>query len=309
MLPSTSLRSHLSRVPPQLFFFHFHPILTLCIFFQGGNWRPSTSPPSTLILIYFSVTFLYRFVLQTPPYHCSCIFAMVVTRHTRTTKILRELSNAQREDWALEPSLIPTIRYHLLHNFKQCFQVTLKSHDPPDPRTGALTLRNFTPFLASQAEVQNITDGDSLWKQVVPILDFIRQNLEPQTSSRKSRGYPTLFRWFCLESHRSYLFFAFIGVIMARPNSTRIYSARELLDMRHVDHVDLCEDLLNMLKNKLELGGFSSFTYLDSQLTSSQAILFAHHSVGSSQGFRRRHEKPQVTRKSICHPNVSLQDS
>lgn len=97
-------------------------------------------------------------------------------------------------------------------------------------------------FLQSQLQAQKITDGSILWVQVVPFLTFVQSCLRPFGNTR---GYPTLFVWYCRELHRSFLFFAFLDTKM----TSLTYTANELLGMKHVNAK---KKLLLQLQSKVQ---------------------------------------------------------
>lgn len=177
---------------------------------------------------------------------------MVITRSRRAKRIIRWLSSSQEEDQILTPSVTPLIRYNLLHNYHRCVQASINLAGPVEPDLPSLSYHAMPKFLRSQLEAQKIADGTRLWTQIEPVLAFIEANL---ARHHRNPGFPTLFLWYSRENHRSYIFFAFVAVKM----SSKTYTARELLRMRHVPAGrELYEQLYRKLQKDLELSTSST---------------------------------------------------
>ncbi|KAF7553359.1 hypothetical protein G7046_g7125 [Stylonectria norvegica] len=173
---------------------------------------------------------------------------MVVTPSRRAKRLIRRLSAWQNDDDILTPATTPLIRYNLLHNSRRCVQISVDLGHPSRYMSKCLSFHHLPNFLRSQLEAQKITDDTSLWTQLRPLLYFIHSQLR---SSHQPHGFPTLFRWYSEEKHRSFLFFAFIGIKMP----SRVYTACDLLAMRHTPlGTRLFERLCEKLKQDADLG-------------------------------------------------------
>lgn len=150
---------------------------------------------------------------------------MAMPRGKKAKKVLRCLSRWQREDEFLSPSTIQLIRYNLLYSNGRCIHVTISMSESLDRSHCTIPYADLSFFLRSQLEAQKITDGSRLWTQIAPFLAFIHSLLRPEDARR---GYPTLFIWRCRETHRSYLFFAFLSLKMAAVT----YTTSQLLGMK-----------------------------------------------------------------------------
>lgn len=174
---------------------------------------------------------------------------MVSTRARRGRRVLQSLSQAQHDDHYLAPSVVYSIRYNMLHYHQLCAQVVVDLEEYVPIKYAGPVFCNLSNFLRSQLEPQHITDEDdcSLWTRVQPLAHFI------QCRSRKinsPRSYPTLFRWYCREKHRSFTFFAFLEIKMA----SKTYSGRELLHLRHLPmKASVVKKLYESLKKDGEL--------------------------------------------------------
>ncbi|CAM1509171.1 Fc.00g029100.m01.CDS01 [Cosmosporella sp. VM-42] len=172
---------------------------------------------------------------------------MVVTLSKRAKRLVRSLSESQDYDEFLAASVIPLIRYTLLHSPRRCVQVSVELERSMKLKPNAILFHNLPNFLRSQLVAQNITDNDSLWDQVKPLLHFIQNHFR---TIDLLRGFPTLFRWYCQERHRSFFFFAFVDFKM----SSRPYSARELLHLRHAPlRLDVARKLYEKLRSDPDL--------------------------------------------------------
>lgn len=175
---------------------------------------------------------------------------MVMTKSKRAKRILRCLYAAQQHDNMLSPSATPLIRYNLLYNYHRCIQVTVDLGKPLCQHPSLLAFNELSWFLRSQLEAQRITDNEKLWSQVAPILTFIQINL---WILGKPHKFPTLFIWQSKELHRSFYFFAFVGVKMV----SKTYTARELLRLRQVSASKTLYDKLHQrLHNDPAFGEF-----------------------------------------------------
>lgn len=175
---------------------------------------------------------------------------MVMTRSRRAKRILRCLSAAQYEDYVLGCSVIPLIRYNLLHNYHRCVQVSVELGSSSDRFPLSFSFGATPKFLQSQLEAQKIADGTRLWPQILPLLTFVQAHLRRFDNSR---GFPTLFVWHSRENHRSYFLFAFVEMKMA----SKMYTARELLRLRKVSTgQELYDRLWEKLRNDNGLGAF-----------------------------------------------------
>lgn len=165
----------------------------------------------------------------------------------RAKLLLRWLKYSQLNDSSLSAPTLYLIRYTLKYN-NRCDMVVFDNEDPLPPVLG----NNKLPiFLYSQLDAQNIANDASLWTQVKPLLQFVRRHL-PQ-SGHKGK-YPTLFGWHSQARHRTFWFFAFIEIEM----ESRIYTARELLRMRHAPlDCKLADNLRAKVQSDSELGTYS----------------------------------------------------
>ncbi|XWW97760.1 hypothetical protein V2A60_005747 [Cordyceps javanica] len=178
---------------------------------------------------------------------------MTLTRSKKSKRLLRWLSVLQNEDQTLGPSTALLIKYSLLHNHHRCVQVTIRLAGAWNLLHRLSPCTGLPYFLRSQLEAQKIADGSRLWKQVAPILTFIRANIR---STGSSRGYPTLFLWYSTENHRSYLFFAFLRTKMAPVT----YSAQDLLRIRTVPpRKEIYDDICQKLQKDLSIDDILRF--------------------------------------------------
>lgn len=173
---------------------------------------------------------------------------MTLTRSKKSKRLLRWLSVLQNEDQALGPSTALLIKHSLLHNHHRCIQVTIRLAGSLNLLHHLSSCTDLPYFLQSQLEAQKIADGSRLWTQIAPILTFIRANIR---STGYSRGYPTLFVWYSRETHRSYLFFAFLRTKMAPVT----YTAQDLLRMKAVPaRKEIYDDICQKLQKDISLG-------------------------------------------------------
>ncbi|KAF7545475.1 hypothetical protein G7Z17_g9151 [Cylindrodendrum hubeiense] len=167
------------------------------------------------------------------------------TQH-KVKLLLRWLKYCQLEDSTLSLPTMYLIRYTLKYN-SRCDMMYFAEQEPPEPLPPHRDTDELPIFLYSQLEAQNLTNDRSLWKQVKPLLQFIRNHL-PQPGHKGK--YPTLFGWHSQDRHRTFWFFAFIEIEM----EFRIYSARELLRMRHAPlSANLADNLWGKLQSDSDL--------------------------------------------------------
>lgn len=172
---------------------------------------------------------------------------MVMTRGKRVVRVMMDLSQSQEEDKPLPYSSTQLVRYNLLH-YPEINHVKVNHPHPPGFDYG-LTIHflDMPRFLGSQLEAQEITNGSSLWLHVQPVLTFIARNL---SHPPKSPACPTLFFLHSRENHRTYFFFAFVGMKM----TSRSYSPGELLHMRQTPTVEgLARHLRSVLRENTDL--------------------------------------------------------
>lgn len=173
---------------------------------------------------------------------------MVITRSKKARRVLGSLSISQNEDQTLIPSSILLIKYTLLHSYRHCIHVNIKLFQRPNSPHYSDSYTELPKFLASQLLAQNIADGSRIWLQIAPIVKFIESQLP---TVEESRRFPTLFIWHCQETHRSYLFFAFLAIKM----ESFVYTAKQLLSLRTpMTKGKVSDKLQKRLQNDLSLG-------------------------------------------------------
>lgn len=173
---------------------------------------------------------------------------MTLTRSKKSKRLLRWLSVLQNKDCTLEPSTTLLIKHSLLHNHQRCIQVTIRLAGNPNMLFYSSPRSTLPHFLQSQLDAQKIADGSRIWTQIAPILTFIGANIRTFGSQR---GHPTLFLWYSRETHRSYLFFAFLRAKMAPVT----YTAQELLRMKALPAKnEVYEELCQKLRKDFSLG-------------------------------------------------------
>lgn len=161
--------------------------------------------------------------------------------------LLRWLKYTQLNDSSLSGPVLYCIRYTLKYN-KRCNMVVFDNDDPVPHVPGD---NKLPAFLYSQLDAQNIANDRSLWRQVKPLLQFVRSHL-PQPGHKGK--YPTLFGWHSEARHHTFWFFAFIEIEM----ESRVYAASELLGMRN-GHLDrkVADNLRAKVQSDSELGTYS----------------------------------------------------
>ncbi|KAJ2906926.1 hypothetical protein MKZ38_009789 [Zalerion maritima] len=83
-------------------------------------------------------------------------------------------------------------------------------------------------FIVSQLEAQSFIKTNKVKVPVNPPLYFVLATLSENPASSKD-AYPTLFRWYLPDTHRSYWLFAFLSYAM----TTTTYSVEQLLSLRN----------------------------------------------------------------------------
>ncbi|KAH7146435.1 hypothetical protein EDB81DRAFT_934383 [Dactylonectria macrodidyma] len=143
----------------------------------------------------------------------------------KAKSLLRWLKYCQLHCLSISSPILYLIKYTLRHKQK-CRTVVLDYADDDEPLSPETDRISLPTFIYTQLQAQNITNDYVLVEQVQPLLRFV-QSVLPKPGHQGT--HPTLFGYYCPEKHRTFWFFAFVEIKMG----SRIYSARELLNLRH----------------------------------------------------------------------------